>query len=63
MLDWDDWHTMKDRLEADDNVVIMAPTTRFANEVSEQATVFFRDPSGNTIEFKIYHHKSMIFAH
>ena len=63
ILDWDDWHAMKDRLEADGTDFIIAPTTRFAGEVGEQATMFFRDPSGNALEFKTFRDKSTIFAH
>ena len=59
ILDWNDWHTMKNRLEADGTDFIIAPTTRFAGEVGEQATMFFRDPSGNALEFKIFIYKSM----
>ena len=63
ILDWDEWHAMKDRLEADGTDFIIPPTTRFAGEVGEQATMFFRDPSGNALEFKTFRDKSMIFAH
>ena len=63
ILDWDEWHAMKDRLEADDTDFIIPPTTRFAGEVGEQGTMFFRDPSGNALEFKTFRDKSMIFAH
>ncbi len=54
---------MKDRLDADGVDFIIASTTRFAGEVGEQATMFFRDPSGNALEFKTFRDKSMIFAH
>ena len=63
ILDWDDWQAIKDRLEADGTDFIIAPTTRFVDEVGEQATMFFRDPSGNALEFKTFRDKSMIFAH
>ena len=44
ILDWDDWHAMKGRLEADGTDLIISPTTRFAGEAGEQATMFFCDP-------------------
>ena len=53
---------MKDRLGADCTDFIIAPTTRFAGEDGEQATMFFCAPSGNALEFKIFLDKSMIFA-
>ena len=62
ILDWDEWHLMKDRLEADGTDFIIAPTTRFAGEVGEQATMFFRDPLGNALDFKTFRDKSMISA-
>ena len=41
ILDWDEWHLTKDRLEAYCTDFIFAPTTRFAGEIGEQATMFF----------------------
>ena len=32
----------------------IAPYVRFKGEVGEQATMFFRDPSGNAIEIKAF---------
>jgi extradiol dioxygenase family protein len=63
ILDWDDWHAMKGRLEANDTDFIISPTTRFAGEAGEQATMFFCDTSGNALEFKTFRDKSMIFVH
>ena len=62
ILDWDDWHLMKDRLVADGIDFLIAPTARFIGEVGEQATMFFCDPSGNALEFKTCQDKSMIFV-
>ena len=63
ILEWLDWHAMKDRLVAENTEFIIEPTTRFAGEVGEQATMFFRDPSGNALEFKTFRNSAMIFAH
>jgi len=62
ILEWHDWHAMKDRLVAENTEFIIEPTTRFAGEVGEQATMFFRDPSGNALEFKTFRDSAMIFA-
>jgi extradiol dioxygenase family protein len=62
ILEWHDWHSMKDRLVAENTEFIIEPTTRFAGEVGEQATMFFRDPSGNALEFKTFRDSAMIFA-
>ena len=63
ILDWNDWHTMKNLLKADGTDFIIAPKTIFAGEVGEQATMFFRDPLENAFEFRTFRHKSIIFAH
>ena len=62
ILGWRDWHAMKDRLVAENTEFIIEPTSRFAGEVGEQATMFFRDPSGNALEFKTFRDSAMIFA-
>ena len=62
ILEWDQWHALKDRLVAANTDFIIEPTTRFAGEVGEQATMFFSDPSGNALEFKTFKDESMIFA-
>ena len=62
ILEWHDWQAMKDRLVAENTEFIIEPTTRFAGEVGEQATMFFRDPSGNALEFKTFRDSAMIFA-
>lgn len=47
-----DWRALADRLVAAGVDFAIAPTIRFAGEPGEQATMFFRDPSGNAIEIK-----------
>lgn len=63
ILDWDDWHAMKDRLEAGGTNFIMTPTEIVAGKVGEQATMFFRDPFGNALKLRTFREKSIIFAH
>ena len=41
---------------------IIKPKIRFQGEVGEQATMFFRDPSGNALEFKSFQDPSQVFA-
>lgn len=38
------------------------PTVRFAGQPGEQATMFFRDPAGNALEFKAFADPSRLFA-
>ena len=41
---------------------VIPPTVRFAGEVGEQHTMFFRDPSGNALEFKAFADDGQVFA-
>lgn len=62
VLDWDDWHALRDRLIQNSTHFIIDPYIRFKGETGEQATMFFLDPSGNALEFKSFKDKSQIFA-
>ena len=66
ILDWVDWQALSDRLMngeyADGISWIIKPKIRFQGEVGEQATMFFRDPSGNALEFKSFQDPSQVFA-
>lgn len=66
ILDWVDWHMLKDDLlngdYADSISWIIKPKIRFQGEVGEQATMFLRDPSGNALEFKSFRDLSQVFA-
>ncbi|MGB0694601.1 MAG: VOC family protein [Rhodospirillaceae bacterium] len=63
VLDWDDWQTMAERLKAAGTDFVIAPYIRFQGEIGEQATMFFKDPSGNALEFKAFKDMSQLFAH
>jgi extradiol dioxygenase family protein len=41
---------------------VIEPHTRFKGEVGEQSTMFFLDPSGNTLEFKAFADIGRLFA-
>ena len=62
VLDWDDWHQLAARLEAAGTAFGIAPHIRFRGQVGEQATMFFRDPSGNALEFKAFRDPGQLFA-
>jgi extradiol dioxygenase family protein len=55
VLDMPDWNALADRLQAAGVDFIIEPYVRFAGQPGEQATMFFRDPSGNALEFKAFH--------
>jgi uncharacterized protein len=62
VLTMDDWEALADRLKLAGTPFEIAPTIRFKGEVGEQATMFFRDPSGNAMEFKAFADDAMLFA-
>lgn len=62
VLEWNDWHALRDRLTAAGTEFVIDPYIRFKGEVGEQATMFFLDPSGNALEFKSFRDPSQIFA-
>lgn len=62
VLTMEDWHALADRLTAAGVEFGIAPYIRFAGEPGEQATMFFRDPSGNALEFKAFADIGQLFA-
>lgn len=63
ILEWDQWHTLADRLKASGVKFVIEPHIRFKGSVGEQATMFIQDPSGNALEFKSFQDMTQIFAH
>ncbi|HSC47047.1 MAG TPA: VOC family protein [Gammaproteobacteria bacterium] len=61
ILEWDQWEKLAERLKGKVQFVI-EPGIRFKGQVGEQATMFFKDPSGNALEFKAFRENSRIFA-
>lgn len=57
-----DWQALADRVAAAGIAFGIAPHIRFKGQPGEQATMFFRDPSGNALEFKAFADDAMIFA-
>jgi len=62
VLDWDDWHVLKDRLTGADQNFVIAPYIRFEGQPGEQATMFILDPSGNALEFKSFKDLKQLFS-
>jgi extradiol dioxygenase family protein len=62
VLTMPDWRVLADRLAAAGVTFVIEPHVRFQGQVGEQATMFFRDPSGNALEFKAFADDAMIFA-
>jgi extradiol dioxygenase family protein len=57
-----DWQTLADRMKAAGARFDIEPYIRFKGEPGEQATMFFRDPSGNAIEMKAFADLGQLFA-
>lgn len=62
ILEWQQWEQLADRLKSAGVEFIIEPGIRFKGQVGEQATMFFKDPSGNALEFKSFRDFSQIFA-
>ncbi|MDE2196710.1 MAG: VOC family protein [Gammaproteobacteria bacterium] len=62
ILEWDHWHALADKLKAAGVKFVIEPGIRFQGQVGEQATMFFKDPGGNALEFKAFRDTSQIFA-
>ena len=62
VLPWDDFQKFAELLKSKDIAFIIEPYIRFEGLVGEQATMFFKDPSGNALEFKAFKDMSQLFA-
>ena len=61
VLEWEQWHILRDRLITAAVSFIVGPYIRFTGLPGEQATMFLRDPSGNALEFKSFKNPSRLF--
>ncbi len=62
VLDMADWQALAGRLTAAGTAFVIEPHVRFPGQAGEQATMFFRDPSGNAIEMKAFADLAQLFA-
>lgn len=62
VLKMEDWEALAKRLKNAGVQFIIEPYIRFKGEPGEQATMFFKDPSGNALEFKAFEDLSQLFA-
>lgn len=56
------WHALAERVRAAGINFIIEPYIRCKGEVVEQATMFFLDPAGNTLEFKVFADIGQLFV-
>lgn len=62
MLSMAQWQAAAERLTAASVDFIIEPYIRFKGEPGEQATMFFKDPSGNAVEMKAFADINNLFA-
>ena len=62
ILEWNDFHEFSKKLIEKKINFIIEPYIRFEGLPGEQATMFFKDPCGNALEFKSFKDPSQVFA-
>jgi extradiol dioxygenase family protein len=62
ILPWEEFHALAHRVSEHNIEFVIRPHIRFAGEDSEQATMFFKDLSGNSLEFKTFKNPEHIFT-
>jgi uncharacterized protein len=62
LLGWEEFQALASRLTKGGLAFVIRPSVRYAGQSSEQATMFFLDPSGNAIELKAFRNPSAAFA-
>jgi hypothetical protein len=62
VLSWETFEVFAEDLKTKAVSFIIEPYIRFEGQVGEQATMFFKDPSGNALEFKAFKDIDQLFA-
>jgi extradiol dioxygenase family protein len=62
ILTMPEWEALVERLKPHHLTYMIHPYIRFKGLVGEQATMFFKDPNGISLEFKAFNSDSQIFA-
>lgn len=62
VLEWNIFHAFAKACQEKGIEFIIEPYIRFEGLPGEQATMFFKDPSGNALEFKSFKDFDQIFA-
>lgn len=61
IIAWNDWEPLVKRLREYGIQFVIEPYIRFKGKSGEQATMFFYDPNGLSLEFKSFKNDAMIF--
>ena len=62
VLEWKVFQEFAEKLKKRKIEFVIEPYVRFRGLTGEQITMFFKDPSGNALEFKSFKDPSQIFA-
>ena len=62
VLPWETFNNFATRLKSKNVSFIIEPYIRFKGLTGEQATMFFKDPAGNALEFKAFKDIGQLFA-
>src|SRR5690606_39396062 len=62
VLDMETFKAFSEKLIRKNITFIIEPYVRFKGQVGEQATMFFKDPAGNALEFKAFKDITQLFA-
>jgi len=62
ILTMSQWEELANRLRQAKVRFVIEPYVRFKDQVGEQGTMFFLDPSGNALEFKAFADMNQVFA-
>jgi len=62
VLEWEVFQEFAEDLKEKSIEFVIEPYIRFQGKTGEQATMFFRDPSGNALEFKAFKNIDQLFA-
>ncbi len=62
VLQWEKFEEFSTRLKNENIDFVIEPYIRFKGKTGEQATMFFKDPSGNALEFKAFKNIDQLFA-
>lgn len=62
VLPWDTFQSFSEELQGKGVEFVIEPYVRFKGQPGEQATMFFRDPAGNALEFKAFKDIGQLFA-
>ena len=62
VLEWATFYDLAAKLQSKGMEFIINPSVRYKGLISEQATMFFEDYSGNALEIKAYRNPSEVFT-